>query len=223
MNEYKLKEILEEVCMEEYSISEDAPVHLFSLRHKKKIRHILSQSNSVSKPNIKIKLNRRIIRILIVAIFLRLLTISGAAYVISTFIKKEYSDNTQIFAGDFFEAPETIEQVYYLTQLPEGYSETERFSDLYIMTVVYQYGNDVNNTITFTQTVKKEYDQHFNTEGYSIETIDINGCDCLFIDWSDGDFVMCEAVWDNGDYILTLDGNLSKSELINLAKSAKLL
>lgn len=54
-----------------------------------------------------------------------------------------------------------------------------------------------------------------------MEEVYINGCYGLFIDFSSGGVVCSEVMWDNGDYILEIWGNMTKNELIDLAKSAK--
>lgn len=209
--------------MEEYSAPGEVSVHHFSLRHRRNMKRILALPYTAPEPADKLKLNRRTVLILIAAIILALVAVTGAVriYYYSSFSMKEHSDNTQLFVGNASGAPEVIEQVYYLSELPEGYKEIERISDNISVWTIYQYGDDANNTIMFTQTVKKEFDHHFNTEGYPFEEVEINGYKGLFIDWSNDDGISCEAVWDNGEYIFTVEGNLPKIILLNLAKSTK--
>ena len=223
MNNIEFSQILEQVCMEEYAVPDNAPVHHFSFRHRRNMRRILAMPFSCPEPARKLKLNRRTLCILIAAIFLALLTVSGAAYYISTFIMKEHRDNTQLFAFDIAGAPETIEQEYYLSVLPEGYKEVERIADPISIWTTYQHGDYVDNTILLTQTVKKGFGYHFNTEGYSFEEVEINGHEGLLISWACDERYWSEVVWDNGDYILTIDGILPKKELINLAESTEFL
>lgn len=51
--------------------------------------------------------------------------------------------------------------------------------------------------------------------------MNINGNASLCIDFGDNEFQRVVVVWDNGDYILELFGDLSKNQLIELAKTAK--
>ncbi len=224
MNETEFSQILEQVCMEEYTLPEKEPVHHFSLKHRRRMKRILALPRSAPEPTRRLRLNRRTVCILIAIIFLAAGAAAGAAaaYVISPFIMKEHSDNTELFAGDISGAPEIIERVYYLDGLPEGYEEIERYSDWCEELVIYQFGDDSYNIIMFTQTLKSEFNQHFNTEGHYFEEIKINGHDGLYIDFSVKDSIGGSVVWDSGDYIFVLDGDLTKNELINLAKSAKL-
>lgn len=223
MNEIQFDQVLEQLCMEEYSVTGEVPVHHFSLRHRRNMKRILALPYSVSKPSKRLKLNQRKVLILIAVIFLAVVVVTGAVriYFYSSFSMKEHSDNTQLFVGNASGVPEVIEQVYCLSELPEGYKEIERVSDNISVWTIYQYSDDANKTIVLTQTVKKEFDHHFNTEGYPFEEVEINGHKGLFIDWSNDDDISCEAVWDNGEYIFTVEGNLSKISLLDLAKSAK--
>lgn len=221
MNETEFSQILERVCMEEYTLPEEAPVHHFSLKHRRRMKRILALPCFTPEPTRRLMLNRRTVCILIAAIFLAAAAATGAAYFISPFIMKEHSDNTELFAGDISGAPEIIERVYYLDGLPEGYKEIERYSDWCGEQVTYYFNDDPYNSLMFTQTVKSEYNAHFNTEGYSFEYAEINGHDGLYIDFSGKGEIFGSVVWDNGDYILSIDGNLAKNELFDLAKSAK--
>ena len=64
---------------------------------------------------------------------------------------------------------------------------------------------------------------HYNTEYHSFEDIEINGHAGLRLDFSDDEHHHSLLVWDNGDYVLEIVGDLSKSGILKLAKSAKIL
>lgn len=64
---------------------------------------------------------------------------------------------------------------------------------------------------------------HYNTEHHSFENIEINGKSGLCIDFSGNKAISALLVWDNGDYILEIIGDFDKYDIINLAKSAKVL
>ena len=164
MNNIEFSQILEQVCLEEYTAPDNAPVHHFSFRHRRNMRRILAMPFSCPEPARKLKLNRRTLCILIAAIFLALLTVSGAAYYISTFIMKEHRDNTQLFAFDIAGAPETIEQEYYLSVLPEGYKEVGHIVNDCISYIKYQNSDETDEIILY-QNVKKYFNGHYNTEG----------------------------------------------------------
>ena len=68
------------------------------------------------------------------------------------------------------------------------------------------------------QSVKKKYFCQYNTEGYEIEKLNVNGHDGFFIKLKDDSFL----VWDNGDYVLELYSTLDKDELLNLSKYTKI-
>lgn len=218
----QLNRILEQVCMEEYSCHEEYPVHHFSLRHRRNMRRLFAARYSVPSTERRPRLCRRTVAILVAAIFLALVAVSGAAYFIGSFVMREHNDNTQLTAAGIAESPETIEQLYYISALPEGYSVVDSYSDECESVVKYQLGDDVNNTITFTQLVRSEFDNHLNTESYQFESVTISGYDGLLIDWSSEDYTCCEIVWDNGEYIFTLVGNLNKTDITKLAESTKI-
>lgn len=74
-------------------------------------------------------------------------------------------------------------------------------------------------TITFPQSVKTAFEPHYNTENYKLEEISIGECLGTGLEGKKSYIV----AWDNGDYILEISSDLSKSETINLDKSAKVL
>ncbi len=53
--------------------------------------------------------------------------------------------------------------------------------------------------------------------------MNINGNYGLYLDIGGENREHGDLVWDNGDYILEIAGDLSKSELVNLAQSAKVM
>lgn len=68
------------------------------------------------------------------------------------------------------------------------------------------------------QTVKEKYKCNYNTEGYEIQKLDVNGHDGFLIEFNGYNII----IWDNGDYILELHSTLDKNELLDLAKSTKI-
>lgn len=219
----RFNRILEQLCLEEYSCQEDYPAHHFSLRHRRNMKRLFASRYSVPTTEIKPKLCCRTVAIIVAAIFLALVAVSGAAYFIGSFIMKEQNDNTQLMAASISEAPETIKQTYTLDGLPDGYREIDSYSDDFESVIIYQFEDDFNSTITFTQLVKNVYDGRFNTEGYDFESIQVNDYDGLLIDWSTAEYICSEIIWDNGKYIFTLVGNLSKEDTVKLAESAKIV
>lgn len=118
--------------------------------------------------------------------------------------------------------PTTIEYEYYLPVLPNGFEMVEHGSLSF--TVYTKYKNNMSGQeIVLSQCTKKTYDPHFDNEHHVFEEIEINSHSGLCMDLSDNEHFGAIVVWDNDDYILEIDSNLSKNDLLDLAKSAKVL
>ncbi len=220
MSNYTFEEIIDEVYRREYSEFDNAPEHRFSLRHRLKMRQIfrLFGKNAKRLYAPRFRLTRRTAIILVAMIFLAALSACASPLIIGEFIGSEHEDNTQLFAKNIGGAPATIEDVYVLTEIPEGFVCTGEMlvPSAYCIT----YTNDSTGAnIMLIQSTKMEFSTHYNTEGYWFEEIEINGHTGLCIEFDVEDHII---VWDNGDYILELTCELSKNETIKLAKSAKL-
>ncbi len=226
MNTYSLRDILAEVCRQELAEYDDLPpVKRFSFRHKRRMEKIFSdyeKSRDFKPVNAHLRLSWRTIKIILIAILLAALTVTAAATMINGFRRKVHRDNTQLFAISDENAPTIIENKYYLSALSDDFVLSSEDSTPYCE---YSYYVDSvsGQALTFYQNTKKEYDRHFNTEGHDFEEVDVNGCYALYLgDFSsDEDFGL--IVWDNGDYILEIIGDLDKDSLLSLAKSAKLI
>ena len=84
--------------------------------------------------------------------------------------------------------------------------------------IVYR-NSTTGQTLLFEQTVKSEFNSHINTEGYFLQETTINGYNAVCVEYNRGAGFDSLIIWDSKDYILTLDGNFTKNELINLAIS----
>ncbi len=226
MNEYSLREILAEVCRQELAEYDDLPpVKRFSFRHKRRMEKIFSdyeKSRDFKPVNTHLRLSWRTVKIILIAILLAALTVTAAATMINGFRRKVYRDNTQLFAVSDENAPTTIEHKYYLSALSDDFVLSSEDSTPY-----YEYSYYVDSvsgrTVCLQQFTKSGYDQHFNTEGYDFEELDVNGCYALYINFSNAEDYRGVIVWDNEDYILVIIGDLDKEGLLSLAKSAKLI
>ncbi len=220
MSNYTFEEMIDEVYRREYSEYDNAPEHRFSLRHRLKMRRIfrLFRKNAKRLYAPRFRLTRRTAIILVAMIFLAALSACASPLIIGEFIGSEHEDNTQLFAKNIGGAPTTIEDIYVLTEIPEGFVCTGEMlvPSAYCIT----YTNDSTGAnIMLIQSTKMEFSTHYNTEGYWFEEIEINGHTGLCIEFDVEDHII---VWDNEDYILELSCNLSKDDIVKLAKSAKL-
>lgn len=222
MNKEILEEALETVYKDEFAEFDCPQKHRFSLRHNIKMRRIFSlYKKNVKKMNApSIKFRRKLIPALIIIILLTIVT-GCAAIIISHFIITEHENNTQLKAEDFSGGKETIEEIYYISALPDGFEcvnelkpEMSGGTEHWIT-----YAND-NLVIAFFQSTKESYDAHYSAEESDLEHITINGQSALYIDYG-SDIDSGTIVWDNGDYIFEVTGTFPKNKLIELAESVK--
>lgn len=234
MNESILIDILAEICDEEIAELNKFPPFKPSLRHRYAMMCIFSSfekrsrqtndkqlraSSSHRRPS---RLSTRLVILIAVIVCAALLTGAILVYVSKSFHGTVHEDNTQLFAINMENCPETIEYEYYLPVLPEGFEMVEQ--DLSVHKVYTPYENKQSGqVITLTQCVKKYYKFNYNTENFFFEEIEINGYKGLFINFDGNEYAHTIVVWDNDDYILELVGDLPKNAILELAKSTKIL
>ena len=234
MNENILRDILAEICAEEISELNKFPPFKPSLRHRYAMARIFSSfekksrktsgkqpwaSSEYRRPS---RLSTRLVILIAVIVCAALLTGAILVYISKSFHGTVHEDNTQLFPINMENGLETIEYEYYLPVLPEGFEIINH--DIAPYDVYTLYMNELSGqTITFSQWTKKKYSRHFNTEDYNFEKIEINGHEGIFIYFTEIEGVRSIVIWDNDDFILELVGNMPKNELVDLAKSAKVL
>lgn len=234
MNEIILDDILVAAHDIEFAQYDNSPEHTFSHRHIRAMKRIFkTYERNVSllnhcifkgqKHESHIHWNRKSLAVLLVLILLAVL--AGCAVIIYTlggFNTKSHSDNTELFPIDYENGPSIIENEYYLSYLPEGFKEVSK--DQNDNCVYKYYRNEKNSqTITFRQWVKSVYDVHANTELGKLEEVEINGRVGLCLEYTDCDFIGCDIIWDNGEYVLEIMTDCTKLEALNLAKNTKII
>lgn len=231
MSESILKSILEESAMLELKQYDNVPDIKFSFKHSFAMKRIfkLYEKNTVaihceavSKP-MKRRLTRKTVLTAAAIVFLAVLTGCTASYFISQdFHGIVHSDNTELFVINADNCPSTIENKYYLPKLPEEFTLLQAESTQWEVYTSYIHLSS-GKTITFQQDVKTDCPHiHFNTEKCDFQEVDINGHCGLLLDYSSIGYVDCGVIWDNGDYVLMLWGNLDKKTLLDLAETAKI-
>lgn len=230
MNEIALDEILVAAHDAEFSQYDNAHVHVFSRKHNRAMKRIfrtyekriaLLHGDAADNRNeiTHFRWNRKTVIVMLMVIFLAVL--SGCAaiiYYLGGFKAHEYSDNTQLFPIDLADCPQSIGEVYYLSEIPSDFELLEEsISDISVYTAYIN--SATGQTITFYQSIKTAFEPHYNTERFALEEILIDNHLGICLDSEN----FCAIAWDNGDYILEIWADLSKSETINLAKSTKVL
>lgn len=221
---YTIDELISGYYEKQFSEAAEIAVPKFSLRHKmnmNKIFKLFSQntrktaSNTFEKCNKPHSIKKRLMIAAIIIICLVMMTGFVLLFIAKGFVGDVYHNNTHIFAVDVSDCPSTIEKVYKLSVVPEGY-------ELYISenegTSIYNLYKDASGrNIVFEQTVKSEFDSHINTEGYTLQETDVNGCNAVYIEYDNEAGISSAVIWDNGDYILELSGEFNKEDMKNLA------
>lgn len=224
MNENILMEALASICDEEIAELDKMLSFKPSLHHRiamKRIFRRFERNTRKKAPEFhggNMNFKTRLI-IIVAAIICAVLAVGFTViYFSKAFHGTIYADNTRIYAVNTDNCPTTIEYTYYLPDLPKGFEMVEQ--DSTVIDVYTKYKNNLTGqNITLFQHTKNDFAGHFNTEHNDFEEIEINGNDGLYLPDSTGGLI----IWDNGDYILNVSGNLTKNELLDLVKSAKVL
>gem|GEM_PF-4323344 len=113
------------------------------------------------------------------------------------------------------DAPESIENIYEITDGMEGYTlHYEEQTDFFISKIYVKE----EIVIDYFQWTKGEYKQNWNTEDAEIEHIEINGYKAIiFTDNHNYNHI----IWEDQDYVFTLSTNLGENALIEMAKSVQ--
>lgn len=189
----------------------DMPDHRFSPQFERKMKR-LAGGGAPKKLTV-----RRLFICVTAALIAAALAASSVSAVrdfFKRFFTETFSTHTAVQSADTAEAPETIEAVYTI-DVPEGFETEDSFvSDIFCNKT---YVNN-NKHIYFSQNVKSAFDVNVNTEDHTMEYVEINGCDGFIVDIGiDEAYIL----WDNGEYVFEMLGNIGKSELISVAETVQ--
>jgi len=183
------------------------------------MKRIFALENAGPQFSGKARLNRRTACVLAAVIFLAVVSITAVAGVVS-FIEKRNNDNTELFATDFGGCPDTLENLYYLSGIGDNYVLQESNINEIIAADYLYLDSQTGKKIVFEQYVKSQYNQHFDNEhNNDLEYINFDGQTAYY----KGSDEYSVFIWDNGDYIFVISGNLTKTEIVELAKTPKMI
>ncbi len=186
------------------SFPEETPEHIFSKEHNAKMKELLKidGDGSAAKPS-----KKTFKYILVAAVLMALaVTATGIAQNKEYLIKK-FSSFSEYDVLD----TENAEKVtsFEVNYVPEGFVRTEEYieNEFYIE----EYSKDdiwfrvdkssINSTIWF------------DAEEYESEIILINGIEAVYYRSNEE---CCGIIYNDGNYIYSVDGNISKEELIKI-------
>lgn len=218
MNEIMLSEILEKICVEEAAAIPAVTVPRLSYKHKRKMKRIFSSYQKSIRPHVKFR-NPKSLILIVTVIFLAVFSSVAGAVAIRGFNQKGHRGFTELLTVNAENCPKTIENVYYISELPEGYKLYEE--DCTDYSVYRSYVNpDTNRYLVFTQDIKYGYTDNFDNEHQAFEELEINGYYAIYVN-NTSEINSGITVWDNGNYVLSISGFFTKEELIELVKSTK--
>lgn len=200
--------------MEEFR---STPPHVFSEKHNKKMAKLIKRQR---KPYFKLicTTGRRVacIVVLMLVVFASSLTVKAVREAVYDFIMSIFSDHTVVTVDSGTDAgyPETIEEEYYISDLPEGFERVD-YSKRDISVSSTYFNND--KYVFFIQYTKEYYEGTFDNEQTQYEKQFISGQDYLILS-SDYDTTF---VWDDGSYIFSIRSNIDKNTILELCESTK--
>ena len=233
MNESVFKTILQEHSMNEWAKYENAAQHAFSKKHERRMKRTFELfEKNTRKYHVgecdsyrnHIKFSRKSILLMCLLVFLAIITGCTVAYFISNNFRGEiYDVSTKLSIIDIDNCPSVIEEKYVLSGLTDNFEIIDSFS-MPISEYVCYKNKSTGDTINFTQWVKSEFDSsNYNTENNNFTEVKINDWNGLCLELIDNESYYSGVIWDVGDYILEISGNVDKNTIVNLAKTAKIV
>lgn len=247
MSECAFDLILAEWAESEWEEYADAQEIKTSKKHDRAMQRIFKRYEKNTRklrPNFKVSSVTKRTLIVVLAVFLALIAGCSAAYFVSHgFSSAVYPDCVEIFLYNGKDnCPNTLENKFYLSGLPEDYKIIQTTDTSSNKSTLYQ-NEQTGQLVMFEYGVKSTYycsPMFFDTENGRLSEIKINDNYGLYQEngkppkkyitgifrffHEDSDYSNINScIWDNGDYIFEIYSDLPKKDIVNLAKSAKIL
>ena len=130
------------------------------------------------------------------------MTVSAFREAINGFITEVYEKFTNVQAEPDEDAPDTLEEIYEVTWVPEGFELVEEETIDYYHRMLYVSGNDY---ISFTQYRLSDYAANYDTERKDLCGMKVGDKEGLGV-FDDNTTVF---VWNNQEYIFELTASLT--------------
>ena len=226
MSESVFASIVEEWAEREWEALAGAPVFKTSKKHDRAMKRIfkLYEKNTrrfYYQNDVKVESICKRIMIAVLAIILAALAgCSTAHFITQSFSREVRGRIVKMVLINKENSPTEIEKKYYLSKLPKGFEFASSGADSISESILYR-NKQTGEEIWLRQFIKKDFISiEFDPKKEEMIEVDINGHSGMFFDMSYWE-LRNEVVWDNGDYLMIIYGNLPKDELARLAKSAK--
>ena len=221
MTEKEYKQCIAQALCPEYEelLSEETVEHTFSPEFEGQMDKLIKRRR---KPYYSIinTVGKRVAVIILaffIVSFTTVMSVEALRKPFLKFITNMFSTHSEIKSDsdDSKEYPKTIESKYDITNGVNGYGRDVLCDESSKVSLHYSLGD---NLIEFEQRVVDGFTGYYNTEDAAIEHIDINGHDAM--GWLDNHNYY-NLIWNNGEYVIVISSNISKSELIEMAKSVQ--
>ena len=240
---------LEEWADREWEELANAPEFDISKKRERAMKRIfrLYERNTRKfrpRPAVKVGSATKKILIAVLAVFLALIAGCSAAYFISHgFESTVYANYVEIsLYNGIDDCPSILENSYYLSGLSEDYTVVHKSDTDAYKSFLYR-NTQTGKLVMFGYGVKSRYEvipEWFDTENGKLSEFKINGNYGLYYEGEKTSIVTVNnlfgafrdyndhsninsCLWDNGNYIFEIYSDLPKKDIVNLAKSAKVL
>ena len=196
----------------------------FSKDYLNKKEKLIKSQNRIYYPLIKTT-GRRIASAIIAAAIMGTTTVAAyapARNAIKNFFLRFFNDHSvvsvQYDSEDLGDHKSRIEKQYSIT-VPDGFvlDESESVSTDNYIELCY-YSDDKKKSIYFDQYTADTYSSYYDNErGHFKSSSDKFGNE--FMLYTNDDFI--NILWDNGEYIFELSGDISESEIMDIYYSVK--
>ena len=192
--------------------------HIFSARFEKKMDRLIKRRQKPYYALISTGARRAACIIAaVVVLSASALSVKAVREKVWHFITRVFSDHTKITTDreQFADYPETIEEEYFIGNLPEDFELVEYVS---ADTMVYSVYENYDSYISFSQSTKDSYVLNIDNEQSEQSTLETDGQEYMIIH-NDNYYTI---IWDNGKYVFTLTSNIDKDSTLDLCTSTKI-
>lgn len=209
--------VLEEACnlsvdrwME--SLPDNPPEYIFSKNHRQKMNKLFDKMRNDKYH----KFTKRATRVLLVAAIVLSFTLTAFAVPTSRdFLIKKFKEYSIFSVED--SSTLKIHGNINIGYIPDGFNQTENFESEYLYT--YNYEGNANQWFS-VEITSNSMDFVLDTEEYEYEEFD-GGNIKYFLYKSNQN--TNGVIWHNEKYTFIVCGNLSKSEILNIAQNVNII
>lgn len=193
------------------SFPDEVEAHKFSQKHIDAINEIIYPN-----PAVKVKkLSKKTVRfIIIAAVLLALATTAIASPAFRQFTLKDFSNHSEYRVGDIKKAKAVSS--LKLNYIPDEFKMVDKYESEDWFNYSYKMGEQKFEVekLNLRSTIG------FDTENSVKEELQINGADAAYYRTADN---WGTVIFNNGEYIYYIGGNISKEELVKIAQNVNAL